>query len=222
MLPEIGIEGQRRLRQASVLIVGLGGLGCPAAMYLAGAGTGRIGLCDADTVSLSNLQRQTLYSTADTGLAKTEAAYRRLSALDPGIRFDLHPQGLTPTNAEAVIQDYDIVVDCCDNHATRYLIDDTCKRLGKPWVYGSIGAFEGMVSTFTPGGVRYRDIFPDSDELAARPPSSGGVIGAVPGIIGAIEAAEAVKLICGFGDTLEGRLLTADIKTMTFNTIDLS
>lgn len=222
MLPEIGIEGQRRLRQASVLIVGLGGLGCPAAMYLAGAGTGRIGLCDADTVSLSNLQRQTLYSTADTGIAKTEAAYRRLSALDPGIRFDLHPQGLTPANAEAVIQDYDIVVDCCDNHATRYLIDDTCKRLGKPWVYGSIGAFEGMVSTFTPGGVRYRDIFPDSDELAARPPSSDGVIGAVPGIIGAIEAAEAVKLICGFGDTLEGRLLTADIKTMTFNTIDLS
>ena len=222
MLPEIGIEGQRRLRQASVLIVGLGGLGCPAAMYLAGAGTGRIGLCDADTVSLSNLQRQTLYSTADTGLAKTEAAYRRLSALDPGIRFDLHPQGLTPTNAEAVIQDYDIVVDCCDNHATRYLIDDTCKRLGKPWVYGSIGAFEGMVSTFTPGGVRYRDIFPDSDDLAARPPSSGGVIGAVPGIFGAIEAAEAVKLICGFGATLEGRLLTADIKTMTFNTIALS
>lgn len=221
MLPEIGEEGQRRLMESSVLVIGLGGLGSPVCQYLTGAGIGRIGLCDSDNVSLSNLQRQTLYGEGDLGCPKTEAARQRLSAMSSATQFDLLPSGLTSLNATDIISGYDVVVDCCDNHRTRYLIDDVCAMLGKPWIYGSIGAFEGRISTFIPGGVRYADIFPDREELSALPPSSGGVVGAVPGIVGAIEAAETVKLICGFGTTLAGRLLTVDIKSMIFNNIEL-
>ncbi len=221
MLPEVGEQGQRKLAAAKVLIVGLGGLGCPAALYLCGAGVGRIGLCDPDTVSLSNLQRQTLYGEDMPGEPKVSAARRRLSALSSDCRFDMFPHGLTAANARDIISRHDLVVDCCDNHATRYLIGDVCHELGKPWIQGSIGAFNGCVCTFLPGRTTYADIFPDRCKLETLPPSSSGVIGAVPGIIGAIEAAEAIKLICGFGELLTERMLLVDIKTMTFKTIEL-
>lgn len=221
MLPEIGEEGQRRLLGASALIVGLGGLGCPVGLYLAGAGVGRLGLCDADTVSASNLQRQTLYDEADVGCPKTAAARRRLASLSSATEFDLYPEGLTPDNAEDIIRRYDIVVDCCDNYATRFLLDDVCARLERPWVYGSIGAFEGRVSTFLPGGARYSDFFPDREELSSLPPAAGGVVGAVPGVVGSLEAAEVLKVLCGFGEPLSGRMLAVNIKSMTFNIIEI-
>ena len=221
MLPEIGEAGQSKLAAAKVLVVGLGGLGCPVCLYLTGAGVAKIGLCDSDTVSLSNLQRQTLYSEAMVGEAKTDAAFKRLSAMSSTTEFELIPAGLTPANAEDIISRYDIVMDCCDNHATRYLLDDTCRKLKKPWIYATIGGFEGRVSTFLPGGIGYADIFTDRTELETQPPASGGVIGAVPGIIGAIAAAEAIKLICGFGEPLSGKILVANIKTMIFKTIEL-
>lgn len=221
MLPEIGQEGQERLRHSSVLIVGLGGLGCPVALYLTGAGTGRIGLCDSDVVSLSNLQRQTLYTEAQTGMPKTEAARERLTALSSTTRFDLHPYGLTAENAAEIIRGYDLVVDCCDNFATRYLIEDTCRVAGRPWVYGSISEFSGQVSTFVPGGrATYSDLYPDREDLAALAPARGGVIGPVPGVVGALEAAEALKVLVGFGDILDGRLLTINLNNLQFNILN--
>lgn len=222
MLPEIGEEGQRRLLRSSALIVGLGGLGCPAALYLAGAGVGRLGLCDPDAVSLSNLQRQTLYAEARVGEPKPEAARERLAALNSDVAFELFPEGLTPENAAEVIARYDIVVDCCDNFATRYLISDICRRLRKPWVHGSIGEFSGQVATFLPDAATgYEDIYPERSELASRPAASGGVLGALPGVVGAIEAAEAIKTLLGMEGTLAGRLLTIDLSTMTFNTLTI-
>lgn len=222
VLPEIGPDGQRRLADASVLIVGLGGLGAPAATYLVGAGVGRIGLCDPDTVSRSNLQRQTLYADSDTGLPKTDCALRRLQEMSPHTVFDTYPDGLTPANASAIISRYDIVMDCCDNFATRYLIDDVCADLGKPWVYASIGAFSGQLAIINGNRkLRYSTIYPDRDTLAARKPSAAGVLGAVPGVVGALQASEAIKLLCGFGDTLDGRLFTIDLKTLETNIFEL-
>ena len=221
MLPEIGEEGQRRLSEASVLIVGLGGLGCPVSLYLAGTGIGRIGLCDNDTVSVSNLHRQLLFGEKSVGTPKIMAAADRLSDVSPHTSFDLWPDGLTHENASEIISRYDIVVDCTDNHATRYLIDDVCAYQGKPWVYGAIGGFDGQVSTFIPSGPRYSDIYPDRDDLSAASRSMLGVLPPLPGIIGSIEAAEVIKLICGFGETLAGKLLIFNLKSMTFNTLNI-
>lgn len=221
MLPEIGEQGQQKLADAAVLIVGLGGLGSPVALYLTGAGVGRIGLCDNDTVSLSNLQRQILYSEKTEGLSKADVANRRLSALSSDTRFELWKEGLTAQNAGEIISRYDLVIDCTDNHRTRYLIDDTCAELGKRWVHGAIGEFYGRVSTFTPDVPRYSDLYSDREMLSTSPKSAGGVIGPVPGVIGSIQAAEAIKLICGFGETLIGKILLMDLKNLQFNIIDL-
>lgn len=222
ILPQIGEEGQRRLSESSALIVGLGGLGCPAGLYLAGAGVGRLGLCDSDTVSRSNLQRQTLYSESQVGEPKTAAALSRLRGLNSEVSYELYPRGLTPENAAEIIGRYDIVVDCCDNFATRYLISDACRELRKPWVHGTIGEFRGQVATFLPGcEAGYGELYPDREEMARRPAASGGVLGAVPGVVGALEAAEAVKVLLGMEGTLAGRLLTIDLSTMTFNTLTL-
>lgn len=222
MLAELGPAGQQRLRRSAALIVGLGGLGSPVALYLTGAGVGRIGLCDADTVSASNLQRQTLYDETQTGMPKTAAAASRLAALNSEVKFDQWPQGLTPDNARHIIAGYDIVIDCCDNFATRFLIADTCAALEKPWVYGSIGAFHGQVTTFMPRqATGYADLYPDRQALCAIEPSHAGVLGAVPGVVGAIQAAEALKLLAQFGTTLAGRLLTINLSTMQFNTLEL-
>lgn len=221
MLLEIGAEGQNRLARSAVLIVGLGGLGSPAATYLACAGVGRLGLCDSDTVSLSNLQRQVLYTSAQVGQQKTDVARQRLTAMVPELVADLHPDGLTEDNAGEIIAGYDIVVDCCDNFATRYLIDDTCASLGKPWVYGSIGAFHGQVAVMNGrAGVRYATLFPDRQNLCSRPRATAGVLGPVPGVVGAIQAIEALKLLAGFGRPLDGRLMSLDLLTMQTEIID--
>lgn len=222
MLPEIGEEGQRRIMDASVLIVGLGGLGCPVSLYLAGAGVGRMGLADIDTVSESNLHRQLLYTESDLGKSKVESAACRLKEVSSAIRFEQYPAGLNEGNAAEIISNYDLVVDCCDNHATRYLIDDMCAELGKPWIYGAISGFNGLVSCFMPDSVvRYSDLYPDREELTATGAASGGVIGPTPGVIGSLQAAEALKLIAGLKPALDGKLLTMNLLTMEFQTIEL-
>lgn len=221
MLPEIGPEGQRRLAASSVLLVGVGGLGSPAALYLTGAGVGRLGLADPDTVSESNLQRQVLYTESQIGRPKPAAARERLAALSSSTRFDLHPEGLTAENARELVAAYDLVVECCDNFATRYLLDEACAEVGRPWVYGSIGAFHGQVSLFNGRtGRRYTELYPDREALCALPRSTAGVLGTVPGVIGAIEASEAIKWIAGFGEPLEGKLFTIDLKTLQTETIE--
>lgn len=221
MLPEIGPAGQLRLHDAAVLIVGLGGLGSAAAPYLVGAGIGRIGLADPDTVSESNLQRQVLYTESQIGRPKPTAARERLAALSSSTRFDLHPEGLTAENARELVAAYDLVVECCDNFATRYLLDEACAEVGRPWVYGSIGAFHGQVSLFNGRtGRRYTELYPDREALCALPRSTAGVLGTVPGVIGAIEASEAIKWIAGFGEPLEGKLFTIDLKTLQTETIE--
>lgn len=215
MLREIGPEGQRRLAAASVLVVGVGGLGSPAALYLTGAGVGRLGLADPDRVSESNLQRQTLYTEAQIGRPKPEAARERLAALSSQTRFTCYDEGLTAENAREVIDGYDLVVDCCDNFPTRYLIDDACAECGKPWVHGSIGEFQGQVSLFNGRtGRRYAELYPDREALCRRPRTTSGVLGTVPGVIGTLEASEAIKWIVGFGEPLDGRLFTIDLKTL--------
>lgn len=217
-LPEIGPTGQAMIERGSVLIVGLGGLGAPAATYLTGAGVGRIGLCDPDTVSLSNLHRQVLYTEAEVGQPKVDCAARRLAAISGHTVFEKYPDGLTPENAREIIGAYDIVVDCCDNFATRYLIDDVCAELGKIWVYGSIGAFNGQAAVMNGAhGLRYSYLYPDREELEGQPAASGGVLGIVPGVIGAIEAGEALKLLGQFGEPLDGKLYVIDLKTLNTN-----
>lgn len=222
MLPEIGPEGQERLRAARVLIVGLGGLGAPVATYLAGAGVGHIALCDPDTVSLSNLQRQTLYTEADLGKPKAECALSRLRAMNGEIELTAVPEGITPENARRLVAECDLVVDCTDNFATRYLIDDTCAAVGRPWVYGAIGEFCGQVAVMNlpPRCRRLTDLFPDREALTGVPLKTSGVIGAVPGAIGAIQACEAIKVITGCGEPLAGRLFFLDLLSLRSEIID--
>lgn len=222
MLPEIGPGGQERLRAARVLIVGLGGLGAPVATYLAGAGVGHIALCDPDTVSLSNLQRQTLYAEADLGKSKTVCALRRLHELNSEIALTAIPEGFTSENAGRLVEACDLVVDCTDNFATRYLIDDTCAAAGRPWVYGAIGEFCGQVAVMNlpPRQRRLTDLFPDREVLTGVPLKTSGVIGAVPGAIGAIQACEAIKVITGCGEPLAGRLFFLDLLSLRSEIID--
>lgn len=223
MLPEIGPEGQEKLALARVLIVGVGGLGSPIALYLAGAGVGTLGLVDDDVVSLSNLQRQVLYGEDEVGCPKALCARRRIEALNRDIRVEAHVCRLTPENAANLVAGYDLVVDGCDNFATRYLIDDTCAAQNKPYVYGAIRAFDGQVSVFNhpPRRVRYRHLFPDEAAMLAMPSPPRGVLGVTPGVVGCAEAAEALKLIGGFGEPLSGRLWTIDLLTMQTHTIGL-
>lgn len=222
MLPQIGEEGQRRLLGSSALIVGLGGLGCPVGLYLAAGGVGSLGLCDADRVSASNLQRQTLYGDASVGKPKVSEAARRLRELSATTHLDLLDVKLTESNADEIISRYDIVMDCCDNFATRYIIDDSCRRLAKPWVYASAQGLGGQLSVFMPeSDTRYPDLFPEREELAGREPASGGILGPVAGAIGALAATEALKILAGCRHTLVGKLLTIDLENYQFNTFDL-
>lgn len=223
MLPEIGEEGQSKLNHAKVLIIGLGGLGAPVATYLTGAGVGTIGLCDPDKVSLSNLQRQTLYTTEELGQHKVYAAVKRLHAMNPDINFRIHPQGLIDDNAMGVIGSYDIVVDCTDNFKTRFLIDDVCRKLDRPWVHGAIGEFHGQVSVMNhPVCRRYlTDLFPDKEYFLSLPQAAKGVLGAVPGVGGAIQACETIKTITGCGDILAGKLFTINLLTLQTETIEI-
>lgn len=215
ILPELGEEGQQRIQRAKVLIVGVGGLGSPVALYLTGAGVGIIGLMDDDVVSISNLQRQILYSEAEVGMPKAIQAKKRLEALNSSIQINAYPNRLTTENAAGIISQYDIVVDGCDNFATRYLINDTCVQLGKIYVYGAIRAFDGQVSVFNyQGGKTYRDLFPDEQEMLSMPAPPKGVLGVTPGLVGCAEANEVVKIICGYGEVLSGKLWQIDLKTL--------
>ncbi|MDE6692239.1 MAG: HesA/MoeB/ThiF family protein [Muribaculaceae bacterium] len=220
ILPEIGEEGQKRIMASSALIVGLGGLGAPVAMYLTAAGVGRIGLADRDTVSLSNLQRQVLYSEDSVGHSKTECAAERLHHLSSGTLFETHDEGLTEGNAVSLIGGYDIVLDCTDNFRTRMLIDDTCAITGKPWVHGAIDGFHGMVTVFNlKEKKRYADLYPDCHELRDSK-SMIGTFGVMPGVIGSIQASEALKVLGGFGEPLDGRLLMMDLLSPVCEIID--
>lgn len=215
ILPELGEEGQQRIQRAKVLIVGVGGLGSPVSLYLTGAGVGTIGLMDDDVVSISNLQRQILYSEAEVGMPKAIQAKKRLEALNSSIQINAYPNRLTTENAAGIISQYDIVVDGCDNFATRYLINDTCVQLGKIYVYGAIRAFDGQVSVFNyQGGKTYRDLFPDEQEMLSMPAPPKGVLGVTPGLVGCAEANEVVKIICGYGEVLSGKLWQIDLKTL--------
>lgn len=221
MLPSIGEEGQHRLLASSVLIVGLGGLGSAAATYLVGAGVGRIGLCDPDTVSLTNLQRQVLYTEGEVGVGKVAAAAARLKAQSAHTLFDLYPDGLTEENAPRIVAQYDLIVDCTDNFPTRYLIDGVCATLGKPWVYGSIGEHRGELAVMNHRrGRRYSDLYTDRQELCALPHKTAGVIGALPGVIGALQASEAIKIITGAGETLDGQIFSIDLLSLSTFTIE--
>ena len=221
MLPEIRTGGQERLRAARVLVVGTGGLGSPVSLYLAGAGIGHIGLVDDDAVSTTNLHRQVLY--AEVGLPKVVLAARRLRALNSDVDVKPYACRLTPNNAAGMIQDYDIVVDACDNYPTRYLLNDICRAQGKPYVYGAIEGFCGQVSVFcrTAEAKSYRDLYPDEEAACQLPPAFKGVVGMTPAIVGSVQAHEVMKLVCGYGDVLDGRLWTIDLRTMQSYIIEL-
>lgn len=223
ILPEIGEEGQAGLKAARVLIVGVGGLGSPIALYLAGAGVGTLGLVDDDIVSISNLQRQVLYTEKELGEFKAVCAATHLMALNSEIIVTPFSKRLSKENAYDLISDYDIVVDGCDNFSTRYLINDICMEQGKPYVYGAICGFEGQVSVFNYGNTKktYRDLYPDEEEMLCMPPPPKGVIGVTPAITGSVEATEVLKIICGFGDVLAGKLWTIDIRTYQSNIFSL-
>jgi adenylyltransferase/sulfurtransferase len=223
-LPEVGREGQKKLRAASVLCIGAGGLGSPIALYLAAAGIGRLGMVDFDTVELSNLQRQVLHGTDDVGRPKTDSATETVHRLNPGVEVVPYPVRLSRENALDLLRSYDVIVDGTDNFPTRYLTNDACGFLGKPLVYGSIFRFEGQASVFTPrrSGPCYRCLFPEPPPPGLVPScAEGGVLGVLPGIIGLIQATETLKLVLGRGRSLTGRLLVFDALEMTFREIKL-
>jgi molybdopterin/thiamine biosynthesis adenylyltransferase/rhodanese-related sulfurtransferase len=218
IMPEVGLEGQKRLKAASVLLVGAGGLGSPLGLYLAAAGVGRIGIVDYDLVDYSNLQRQVLHGTADVGRPKLHSARDRIQSINPEVRLDLHETRLTSANALAIFASYDVIIDGTDNFPTRYLVNDACVLLGKPNVYGSIFRFDGQASVFYPGkGPCYRCLYPEPPPPGEVPScAEGGVLGILPGLIGCIQATEAVKLVLGQGSPLVGRLLLYDALQMSF------
>lgn len=221
VIPEVGVEGQLKLKSARVLILGAGGLGSPIGMYLAAAGIGKIGIMDFDELSYSNLQRQVMYSTNDVGHLKTELTKHRLIEINPNIEITLYNERLTKDNALEILKDYDVIADGTDNFATRYLVNDACVMLGKPFVYGSILRFEGQVSFFEPKtGPCYRCLYPEPPNPGDVPDcAEGGVLGVLPGIVGSIQAAEVIKYIIGKGVLLKGRLLLIDALKMEFKQV---
>ncbi|HEV8384786.1 MAG TPA: molybdopterin-synthase adenylyltransferase MoeB [Candidatus Acidoferrales bacterium] len=223
IMPEVGMEGQLKLKQAKVLLIGTGGLGAPLGLYLAAAGVGRIGLVDFDVVDFTNLQRQVTFGSSDVGRSKLQAAKERLGNLNPAIQIDTYEAKLTSENALEILRPYDVIVDGTDNFPTRYLVNDACILLGKPNVYGSIFRFEGQASVFgAPGGPCYRCLYPEPPPPGLVPScAEGGVLGVLPGIIGSIQALEAIKLILGRGDTLAGRLLLFDALALRFREMKL-
>jgi sulfur-carrier protein adenylyltransferase/sulfurtransferase len=225
LLDEVGVEGQRKLAGARVLIVGAGGLGSPAALYLAAAGVGTLGIADFDRVEEHNLQRQLLHGSASVGKLKIESATARLTEVNPFVRVQAHAEGVTLDNAVELFSHYDVIVDGSDNFATRYLNNDATFFAGKPLVYGSIFKFEGQVAVFDParGGPCYRCLFPEPPAAGSVPNcGEAGVLGALCGVIGSLQALEAIKLIVGFGEPLIGRLLTYDALRQQFTTLTLA
>lgn len=224
LLSEVGEEGQQKLKSAKVLVIGAGGLGCPILLYLAAAGVGTLGVIDFDTIEESNLQRQILFDTKDVGKSKALSAKEKLEAKNPLIEIRAYNERLATSNALELFEQYDIIVDGTDNFATRYLVNDACVLTGKPLVYGSIHKFEGQISVFNyQGGPTYRDVFPTPPEPGTVPNCSEvGVIGVLPGIVGAQQANETIKIILGLGETLSGRLLVYSSLIATYTTLKIS
>jgi sulfur-carrier protein adenylyltransferase/sulfurtransferase len=223
IMPEVGMTGQKKLKAASVLLIGAGGLGSPLAMYLAAAGIGRIGLVDYDVVDQTNLQRQIIHGTKDVGRPKLESAKARILDINPHVQVDSYPVPLTSANALEIFAPYDVIIDGTDNFPTRYLTNDACVLLGKPNVYGSIFRFEGQLSVFHAAeGPCYRCLFPEPPPPGLVPScAEGGVLGILPGTVGAMQATEAIKLILGIGDSMIGRLLLYDALNMEFTEVKL-
>jgi adenylyltransferase/sulfurtransferase len=223
IMPEVGMEGQLKLKGAKVLLIGTGGLGAPLGLYLTAAGVGHIGLVDFDVVDFTNLQRQVTFGTSDVGKPKTEAAAARLSNLNPDVQIATYEAKLTSANALGLFKEYDVVVDGTDNFPTRYLVNDACILLGKPNVYGSIFRFEGQVTVFgMPDGPCYRCLYPEPPPPGLVPScAEGGVLGVLPGIVGSLQALETIKLIIGRGESLEGRLVLFDALAMKFRELKL-
>src|ERR1700678_3798946 len=223
ILPEVGLDGQRKLKAAKVLVIGTGGLGSPLSLYLAAAGIGTLGLVDFDTVDSSNLQRQIIHSTKDIGRKKIDSAQEKLNALNPSVNVVKHETMLTSANALEIFAQYDIIADGTDNFQTRYLVNDACVLLGKPNAYGSIFRFEGQASVFaTEAGPCYRCLYPEPPPPGLVPScAEGGVLGILPGLVGVIQATEVIKLILGIGEPLIGRLLLVDALAMSFRTMKL-
>jgi adenylyltransferase/sulfurtransferase len=223
IIPEVGMEGQRRLKDARVLMVGAGGLGSPIGLYLAAAGVGRVGIVEFDVVDETNLQRQILHGTKDVGRKKIESARDRIRDVNPHVEVVSHETRLTSDNALEIVREYDLVVDGTDNFATRYLVNDACVLLGKANVYGSIFRFEGQSTVFcTKDGPCYRCLYPEPPPPGLVPScAEGGVLGILPGLVGVIQATETVKLLTGIGDPLVGRLLLVDALAMQFRTVKL-
>src|SRR5919202_249580 len=223
ILPQVGLEGQKRLKAASVLCIGSGGLGSPLLLYLAAAGVGRLGLVDFDVVDSSNLQRQVIHGTSWVGKPKIESAKNRILEINPYCQIDLYEELLCAENALEIMKPYDIVVDGTDNFPTRYLVNDACVLLGKPNVYGSIFGFEGQATVFNyEGGPNYRDLYPEPPPPGMVPScAEGGVLGVLCGVVGSIQATEAIKIILGAGELLVGRLLLYDALAMRFRELKL-
>jgi adenylyltransferase/sulfurtransferase len=224
IMPDFGMEGQRRLKQGSVFLVGAGGLGSPLALYLAAAGVGHIGLVDFDVVDESNLQRQIVHGTSTLGVSKTESARRRLKDLNPNVEVTTYEEQVTSENALDLMRPYDVIVDGTDNFPTRYLSNDASVMLGKPNVYGSIFRFEGQVTVFSPkdGGPCYRCLYPEPPPPGLVPScAEGGVLGVLPGVVGTIQATEAIKVLAGIGEPLIGRLMLYDALSMRFRELKL-
>lgn len=223
-IPDVGLEGQKRLKAAKVLCVGAGGLGSPVTMYLAAAGIGEIGLVDFDRVDFSNLQRQILHATGDVGKLKTDSAFERLAGINPEVKVTSYKEAMNDQNAASIAEPYDLIIDGTDNFTTRYLTNDLAVLTGKPNVYGSIYRFEGQVTIFAPhlGGPCYRCLFPEPPEPGQVPScAEGGVLGVLPGVIGCLQANEAIKLILGIGEPMIGRLLHFDALSFRFREIKL-
>jgi adenylyltransferase/sulfurtransferase len=223
ILPDVGLDGQRKLKAGRILLIGAGGLGSPLALYLAAAGVGTLGLVDFDVVDVSNLQRQVLHGTKDVGRPKLDSARDRIHDVNPHVHVEAYETRLTSENALDIIRDYDVVIDGTDNFATRYLTNDACVLLGKPNVYGSIFRFEGQASVFAvEEGPCYRCLFPEPPPPGMVPScAEGGVLGVLPGLVGTIQATEGIKLLLGVGEPLVGRLLLIDALTMRFRTVRL-
>jgi sulfur-carrier protein adenylyltransferase/sulfurtransferase len=223
IMPEVGMEGQLKLKASKVLLIGTGGLGAPLGLYLTAAGVGKIGLVDFDVVDFTNLQRQVTFGTSDVGKPKTEAARERLTNLNPDVEIVTYETRLTSENALELFKDYDVIVDGTDNFPTRYLVNDACILLGKPNVYGSIFRFEGQVTVFgMPDGPCYRCLYPEPPPPGLVPScAEGGVLGVLPGIVGSLQAMETIKLLLGAGESLKGRLLLFDAMALKFRELKL-
>lgn len=222
ILKEVGAKGQKKLLNGKVLIIGAGGLGAPAAMYLAAAGVGTIGIVDADEVDLSNLQRQIIHGTADIGKAKVKSAKETMNAMNPDVTVNTYRMFVDSTNIRELIREYDFIIDGTDNFPAKFLINDACVRLGKAFSHGGILRFQGQTFTHLPGTACYRCFFKEPPPAGVVPTSSqAGVLGAIAGMLGTIQAAEALKYFLGVGDLLTDRLLTFDAKTMNFRTINV-